>query len=310
MSAHYQLLIKHFTGGTSLVEEKQIEIFKKSHPKEYQRIESLWFSEMSNTKDMDLQKAWTKIKSEALNYRTDKKSFVLKRQHILMISCLLLVGLFLFLQIRNQLGRTVIENKDPAPKELILPDMSKVVLNSGAVISYSKSFNKEERNILLKGEAFFEVQRDEDRPFEITTTEALITVLGTSFNIKNMDQTTEVNVVSGKVQVETLLQDTSIVLIKGEASITSKFSLIKSESQNINFESWRTGIVYLDDMSLSEAVVLLNEYYNDNLVLVNNQTNCNISTTLKKLKIEQVAEIIATTCNLKTRLKDGKQEIY
>ena len=70
-------------------------------------------------------------------------------------------------------------------KEIIkLPDSSTVVLQPNSTIRISANFNKGDRAISLKGEAFFDVVRDENRPFKVFTHDVISTVLGTSFTIK------------------------------------------------------------------------------------------------------------------------------
>ena len=83
-----------------------------------------------------------------------------------------------------------------------LPDGSRVYLNKGAEITYSEAF-KNQRAVELKGEAFFEVMSDPQNPFTVRSGASLVTVLGTSFNIKQLDSSSDVEVYvkTGKVKV-------------------------------------------------------------------------------------------------------------
>lgn len=65
-----------------------------------------------------------------------------------------------------------------------LPDESKVTLNSGTSITYNRLFNFTDREVSLKGEAYFEV-KEGDQPFLVHTSNATVKVLGTSFNIRS-----------------------------------------------------------------------------------------------------------------------------
>ena len=65
----------------------------------------------------------------------------------------------------------------------VLPDGTTVYLNTNSKIIFPKRFEKNKREITLKGEAFFEVTKDKNRPFIINVNEAQVEVLGTSFNI-------------------------------------------------------------------------------------------------------------------------------
>ena len=67
--------------------------------------------------------------------------------------------------------------------DLTLADGTVVKLNSGAVFRYPTLFSKDARNVALSGEAYFDVARDEDRPFSVRTFAADVKVLGTEFNL-------------------------------------------------------------------------------------------------------------------------------
>lgn len=80
-----------------------------------------------------------------------------------------------------------------------LPDGTRVWLNQNTEIDYPARFSKNERNVTLKGEAFFEVKRDPSRPFIITSGAVKTTVLGTSFNVRAYnDNDAQVSVRTGK----------------------------------------------------------------------------------------------------------------
>lgn len=84
-----------------------------------------------------------------------------------------------------------------------LPDSSVVVLNSGSSLSYPDKFETESRTVILNGEAFFEVKKNQHRPFFVKTKDITIRVLGTKFNVKSYPDeiTTETTLVSGKVEI-------------------------------------------------------------------------------------------------------------
>ena len=86
----------------------------------------------------------------------------------------------------------------------LLPDGSRVVLNSNATLHYPRSFGKAERRVALTGEAFFDVTKA-GVPFTIETFNATVTVLGTSFNVRAVPDAAEaettVSVETGIVEV-------------------------------------------------------------------------------------------------------------
>lgn len=87
---------------------------------------------------------------------------------------------------------------------IILPDNSEVWLNAGSRIVYDKTFNYRERMIHLEGEAYFSVAENKDCPFKVTTSEIMITALGTKFNVKAYpeEETITATLEEGKIDIK------------------------------------------------------------------------------------------------------------
>ena len=105
-------------------------------------------------------------------------------------------------EIVNQTGIQV-KNTSRLDQEILLADGTIVQLKEGSTLVYSKNFNQEKREVVLFGEAFFKVKRNETKPFLVHTGDLVTEVLGTSFRIKSAKQASniEVSVASGKVSV-------------------------------------------------------------------------------------------------------------
>jgi hypothetical protein len=97
------------------------------------------------------------------------------------------------------------DNSSVEPKEISLPDGSKVTLQPGGKISYHTSSDRSSREVFLEGEAFFDVKRDVLRPFLVHSQEVTTKVLGTSFTVKaeRDGRSITVSVKTGKVSVYT-----------------------------------------------------------------------------------------------------------
>lgn len=87
--------------------------------------------------------------------------------------------------------------------EIGLPDGTTVILNAGSFLSYSNDYNNSNRNVTLKGEAYFKVARNENIPFIVNAGPLNITALGTEFNVKAYDDENaiETTLVTGKVEI-------------------------------------------------------------------------------------------------------------
>ena len=87
-----------------------------------------------------------------------------------------------------------------------LPDGTQAWLNPGTELTFGHSFNTDDRNVSLSGEAYFDVAHNPDCPFIVTTESFRIKVLGTVFNVRNFpgDARPEVSLAQGSVAMQNL----------------------------------------------------------------------------------------------------------
>jgi len=151
-------------------------------------------------------------------------------------------------------------------REIILPDSSRVWLNENTLLSYDPAFAK--RQVQLAGEAFFEVQRMENSPFEVISPSTKTVVLGTSFNVRAYpeEERIEVTVESGKVLLaeQTQAAKDSVLLEAGTSGIYRKLSkeLVKSETKLDNAAAWKTRKLNFLDVPMREVIADLERYFN------------------------------------------------
>ena len=150
-------------------------------------------------------------------------------------------------------------------KEIILPDGSKVLLNSGSRIEFPAYFKGEKREVSLVGEAFFDVHRDTLHPFIISTEGVKTQVLGTSFNVNAFPEndSISVSVATGKVRVsdqkgvnEILLPDQQLHYHKN----THAFR--KAQKNAIVDRAWTLNTIHLDNKTVKEAVQIIERWFN------------------------------------------------
>ena len=108
------------------------------------------------------------------------------------------------LGVPNDYGYSEIIVPKGEKSHLILPDGSKVYLNSDSYLKYPAVFTKSERKVVLIGEAFFEIAKDQSHPFIVETKKFNVKVTGTSFNLLAYDNDLESSVTlhTGKVVIE------------------------------------------------------------------------------------------------------------
>lgn len=101
-------------------------------------------------------------------------------------------------------------------QEITLSDGSMVTVNDHALLTYPEQFGENERILQLMGEAFFSVEEDSNRSFRIQSGLVTVTVLGIEFNVNAKEESVEVFVSSGRVEVAF---DHVVQVIKGGQSI-------------------------------------------------------------------------------------------
>lgn len=105
-----------------------------------------------------------------------------------------------------------------------LPDGSRIWLNKGTKIEYNQQFGIRNRNVLLNGEAYFEVAKNKKLAFVVKTKSIDVTALGTSFNVNAYDDGNEVTTTlyTGKVNVQSTLTGYKTILNPFEVAVFSK----------------------------------------------------------------------------------------
>ncbi|MBV6641226.1 MAG: FecR family protein [Cyclobacteriaceae bacterium] len=164
--------------------------------------------------------------------------------------------------------------KETAPGQRItfeLPDGSIVKLNAGSKLFFPTSFHEGYREVKLIGEAFFDIKRDEERPFRIHTSNVSVKVLGTSFNVKSYpgEDITEVGVKSGKVSVSAS-KGKSVILGSNDlleyVVSTGDLNQARIEDMDLIF-GWIDQVMVINEQSIHQILRRLEKWYNVEFVL-------------------------------------------
>lgn len=128
-------------------------------------------------------------------------------------------------------------NVNPGVKtKLMLPDGSKVWVNSDSKLSYAETFKGATREVFLEGEAYFDVVKDPNHPFIVHTSGIDIRVLGTAFNIKayKAEPTIETTLIHGLIEVTKINQPNApkVILKPHEKMIFDKYAVEETASKD------------------------------------------------------------------------------
>jgi transmembrane sensor len=188
-----------------------------------------------------------------------------------------------------------------------LPDGSVITLNKHSSLTYSKHFNDKSRDVTLQGEAFFSVAPNKQKPFEIKVGAVNVRVVGTSFNIKETVQQTEVIVETGIVKVK--VANDSVKLLPKEKVVINKRNskLDVTKSSDLLYNYYRTKTFECINTPLSELIDALNKTYDTKIIIANENTaKLPYTSTFKDMPLNDILKVITQTFNLTIEQRNGE----
>lgn len=209
------------------------------------------------------------------------------------------------------------ENPRGQKSQISLPDGTVLWLNSESKITYPERFDQKQRTVVLKGEAFFEVAKERERPFIVQMNGLDVVALGTSFNINAFPeaQNVAVSLVTGKVLVK---ENTSagnfqkphfedIILIPGDklSYDLQDFSIEKSFYDFKTDIIWKDGTIYFEDASYREVKTKLERWFNVKLKRQNGiDKKWNYSGEFNRESLDRILERIGFVEGFEFQKKD------
>lgn len=199
---------------------------------------------------------------------------------------------------------------------VLLPDSSKVILRPGSRLEYRTDFKGDTREVALIGEGYFDIHRDETRPFIIHTGELKTVVLGTAFTIKAEEgaQEVQVTVQRGKVRVEKeetvlgeLLADEQLTVEGSKAIKRTKEELPQQIEQVM---AWTADDMRFDAQPFGVLVQRLERRYGVDITFENESlAKCPISGKFEGT--ETLEEVLASLCVTRNAsFKSTKKNVF
>lgn len=220
----YLLISRHFNGQTLPWEEDFLAGWLESaatNRQTYLALQEIWQASQPQHDEIVVTAALQDVKQRIHS----RRQTVIRRYRLQIAAAAAIAGIIIssvvFLrQTPHQHTLAYIEKKT-LPGQVLkdtMPDGTVVHLAPKSSIRYSPAFGKNDRNIVLEGQAFFEVTKDAHQPFTVQAGELSVQVLGTRFNVthyKDVDSAA-VSLVDGKVQVSVPTQKKPFELQPGQ----------------------------------------------------------------------------------------------
>lgn len=197
-------------------------------------------------------------------------------------------------------------NEKAMRSEILLSDGSIIWLNADSEISYPEVFSAHIREIHLSGEAYFDIAHDPTRPFIIHLDNNLVSVLGTSFNVKayEEDDVVETSVVSGEVAfirqgaVASKNQKDTLLLTPNYKALYSKRAgtLTKTATDTRVDTAWKEGMLIFRSTRFEEVGKTLERTFGKEVVFSDQAIKlCRLTATFQNNSLEEIMILIAKT---------------
>ena len=313
-----ELLVKYLLNECDNNEIALVSAWLDSHPANqtyFNQLKQVWDDSKllySNT-NLDVEQAWRnlqiRIKKAPLHYTN--------YFYYIAAAIVLLIGIFSLYKLNHKENKTIptlvqthesfIESKLTTRIDT-LSDQSIVTLNKNAILKYPSAFTHNERRVQLKGEAFFNITPNKEKPFFIdASNDVEIKVLGTSFNVKSYANYTEVVVETGIVEVRRF---NKVMLLHPfeKARIDKEDStIVVQKNKDKLYKYYRSKEFECDNTPLWKVVEVLNEAYGDSILIGRKELrSLSLTTRFDNESLESILDIISETFELKVEKHNGK----
>lgn len=295
-------LARYLSGEADAVERQAVEVWAAAapaHAAELEQLRAIWaLGAEAVTPVVDVDKAWTRLDARITEAEGRGRVIPLQRSRPLVrwlaaaaVFAGVVGGVRYWYQQRPEELMAMNEHV-----RTVLQDNSSVVLSPGTRVNVRM---KDERHVTLHGEAYFEVQRDEERPFVVETGDVTVTVLGTAFEVSAFDTSASVlvRVRHGKVRV--IAQGDSVILEAGGFARYNKTANLLERLPAPPAEVFGERIIQFQQASMTAVVEQLEKHFNVNVQLANEGVKrCTLTATFEDEPIDYILRVIADTYRL------------
>lgn len=190
-----------------------------------------------------------------------------------------------------------------------LPDGTQGWLNSGSSLEYSLPFNSN-RKIALAGEAWFDVVHDIEHPFEISTRDSKVKVLGTRFNLNAYPDENHLEVVleEGKVEFTTPGLASEVVMKPNERLVLNGGAININKTDAYKYAAWREGKLVFRGDTMDEVARRISRWYNVQVEVVDEDLKkYSIRGIFQDDSLEEVIRYISMTSPISYRIIEREQ---
>ena len=316
------IIIRYLDGSASLEEKRQLLQWLKESEKnrsDFTDTRDLWLScNASADNELEVDIALDRLKMRIMNEherigKKNRRSFIRWYQAAAVL--LVLFGLYFWLSIEQTEPKLMVQNQLITAKgskgKFTLPDGTVVWLNSESRLVYPDQFADGKRTVNLVGGAYFEVVKDEKKPFIVKAGDVDVEVLGTSFNISSypFKDNIETALLSGSVKIsgpsvrkEIYLKPNEVFEYKRDLHAVS----VKSANASL-YADWIKDRLVFDNRPLSDILISMEGWYNMDIVCPEKFAESTyMSFTIRQEDIDEILRAMSFIIPISYQIKNGK----
>jgi ferric-dicitrate binding protein FerR (iron transport regulator) len=199
-----------------------------------------------------------------------------------------------------------------------LSDGTKAWVNSMSSLKYPVTFDKKTRTVELSGEAYFEVAKDNDRPFYVKVNDYTLKVLGTSFNISSYknDDLINTTLIEGSVEINSVKGiPGETYLLKPDQQFSFNKSSLEAEIKEVNasiYITWMQGRFNFDEEYLEDIFRIFERWYNIEVFFIDDAAKKEIFTgDLPRFEdMNTILHMIDHVSNVKFKVENNVIQIF
>jgi len=326
------LISKNLEGVASEDENLRLHVWisiSESNKKYYLELKNIWEAASLNPahNKIDTGEGLKRVIDRISITQSDKKVWIYLERIAAVLLIPVTVGTFLFTHYRldsHSLSGNPVYNEVYAAfgtrSALKLADSTLVWLNSGSSLRYPDRFIGTNREVELKGEAYFEVKSDVSHPFIVRTSNFFVKATGTKFNVLNYESNSlsEVTLISGKVSVNELINGEksnliSTLLPNQHLNFDKLNKTIKiRDEDSYKYYAWKDGKLIFRNEPLSDVVKKIGQVFNVDIQLKGSQLQeYRYRATFQEESLEEILRLLKMTSPVdyeeikRTPLPDG-----
>lgn len=306
----------------------------KLNPDELKRLREAVRSMSEDRLEDSLREAWESAEAspgdarrlDELKGRIDRQIFPVKRVvplylKVFRIAAAILLPLFMLATVYLYRENTTLAQQDFVAATgvgeqvtISLPDGTQVTLNAGSRLSYNLSdYNSNERRVTFDGEGYFRVAKNAASPFSVRAKGLVVSVLGTTFNLRarSADTTAELSLEEGSVRFQALKTGQNVVLSPNQKVVLDQVCGTLTVEDELHVEdasAWRRGELAFRNVPFAEVLEEIERVYHVSIVVAEGQAYQNdlFTGVFSRTDINEVLEVIGRSYHMKAMLKDGK----